>query len=130
MLRKLVVLVIVLAIGGGVCSGSSPSRNRAGERAAAAHRPISTTARPCSDAGGCASCHATPEQDDKTRLGGGLGAEVAVRHVLCAEHLARSEGRHRRAGARRDFVTAMLKGTSPDGRASTFRRFPTRPISA
>src|SRR6476620_2916157 len=24
-------------------------------------------------AGGCTSCHATPAQDDKTRLGGGLG---------------------------------------------------------
>ena len=24
-------------------------------------------------AGGCASCHATPSQEDKTRLGGGLG---------------------------------------------------------
>src|SRR5262245_53722566 len=24
-------------------------------------------------AGGCASCHATPGQDDKTRLGGGVG---------------------------------------------------------
>jgi cytochrome c2 len=23
-------------------------------------------------AGGCASCHATPQQDDKTRLGGGF----------------------------------------------------------
>ena len=23
--------------------------------------------------GGCASCHATPDQDDKTRLGGGFG---------------------------------------------------------
>ena len=34
------------------------------------------------------------------------------------------------AGARRDFVTAMVKGTSPDGAASTIRRFRTRPTSA
>ena len=37
-------------------------------------------------AGGCASCHA-PDKEDKTRLSGRRGAEIAVRHLLFPEHL-------------------------------------------
>ena len=33
-------------------------------------------------AGGCASCHAVPKQPDMARLGGRLGADFSVRHVL------------------------------------------------
>ena len=46
-------------------------------------------------AGGCASCHAThrPGRQDQARRR--AWAEVAVRHVLRAEHFARHERRHR-----------------------------------
>ena len=41
--------------------------------ALAPHSPNLDNGKTMFFAGGCASCHATPDQDDKTRLGGGLG---------------------------------------------------------
>src|ERR1044072_2191671 len=37
------------------------------------HTPNAANGKEMFYAGGCASCHATPGQEDKTRLGGGLG---------------------------------------------------------
>src|SRR4030081_2528899 len=47
------------------------------------------------NAGGCSSCHAVPGQPDRLRPRGG-GGRLAVRDVLCAEHLA-GPGRWHRA---------------------------------
>ncbi|MGE3145806.1 MAG: cytochrome c [Pseudorhodoplanes sp.] len=66
-------------------------------------------------AGGCASCHATPGQEDATRLGGGL----ALKSPFGTFHVPNiSPDRTDGIGAwsEADFVTAMQKGTSPDGR--------------
>ena len=57
--------------------------------------------------------HAGPGRQDAARRR--LRPEIAVRHLLRAEHLARSERRHRQ-WSEANFVTAMVKGTSPDGR--------------
>lgn len=66
-------------------------------------------------AGGCASCHATPNQDDRTRLGGGL----ALRSPFGTFYVPNISP-HPQDGiggwSEADFVTAMWKGTSPDGR--------------
>jgi mono/diheme cytochrome c family protein len=64
--------------------------------------------------GGCSSCHATPNQDDKTRLGGGLGLKspFGTFHVPNISPDG-SDGIGKWSEA--DFVTAMLKGTSPEG---------------
>ena len=65
-------------------------------------------------AGGCSSCHATPGQDDKTRLGGGLGLKSPF-GTFYVPNISPdpSDGIGRWSEA--DFVTAMLEGTSPDG---------------
>jgi mono/diheme cytochrome c family protein len=39
-------------------------------------------------AGGCASCHATPNQEDKTRLGGGFALKSPFGTFFPPEHLA------------------------------------------
>jgi mono/diheme cytochrome c family protein len=65
-------------------------------------------------AGGCASCHAVPKQEDKTRLGGGL----ALRSPFGTFHVPNiSSDRADGIGAwsEAQFVTAMVKGTSPAG---------------
>ena len=66
-------------------------------------------------AGGCASCHAVPNQDDRMRLGGGLALKSPF-----GTFFAPNISPHPRDGigawSEADFVTAMLKGTSPDGR--------------
>jgi mono/diheme cytochrome c family protein len=64
--------------------------------------------------GGCASCHAVPKQKDETQLGGGLAlnSPFGVFHVPNISSDTKdgiggwSEGQ---------FVTAMMKGTSPSG---------------
>jgi hypothetical protein len=66
-------------------------------------------------AGGCASCHATENQDDKTRLGGGhaLKSPFGTFHVP-------NISQHARDGIGgwtvQQFARAMVQGVSPDGR--------------
>jgi mono/diheme cytochrome c family protein len=66
-------------------------------------------------AGGCASCHAVPEQPDKNRLGGGLAL-----HSPFGTFYVPNISPDQRDGIGRwteaEFVTALNKGTSPDGR--------------
>jgi mono/diheme cytochrome c family protein len=66
------------------------------------------------NAGGCSSCHAVPNQPDRTKLGGGL----ALTSPFGTFHVPNispdpNDGIGRWSEA--DFVTAMLKGTSPSG---------------
>lgn len=65
-------------------------------------------------AGGCASCHATPAQDDPLRLGGGLALESPF-----GTFHAPNISPHTRDGIGnwgvKDFVDAMATGTSPSG---------------
>jgi mono/diheme cytochrome c family protein len=65
-------------------------------------------------AGGCASCHAVPKQEDTTRLGGGLalGSPFGTFYVPNISS-DRTDGIG--AWTEAQFVTAMVKGTSPTG---------------
>src|ERR1041384_8825940 len=65
--------------------------------------------------GGCASCHATPGQDDKTRLGGGVGLKSPF-GTFYAPNISPDRNDGIGKWSEPDFVTAMQKGTSPDGR--------------
>ena len=73
-------------------------------------------------AGGCASCHATPAQPDRLRLGGGLpiGSPFGTFHV---PNISPDPKDGIGNWSEAQFVTAMLKGTSPDG-AHYFPAFP------
>jgi len=65
-------------------------------------------------AGGCSSCHASPKQADKTRLGGGLslGSPFGTFYVPnISPHPTDGIGNWNEA----QFITAMVKGTSPQG---------------
>ena len=65
-------------------------------------------------AGGCASCHASVGQRDPTRLGGGLALQSPF-GTFYAPNISpdRDDGIGRWSEV--DFVTALWKGTSPDG---------------
>ena len=74
------------------------------------------------NAGGCSSCHAVPSQPDRLKLGGGL----AIPSPFGTFHVPNispdpNDGIGRWTEA--DFVTAVLKGTSPSG-AHYFPAFP------
>src|SRR5712691_2685284 len=72
MLRKLVILAVVLAIIGAAVFWVVTIPATVPANTLQSHTPSLANGRTMFFAGGCASCHATPQQDDKTRLGGGF----------------------------------------------------------
>ncbi|OAF19779.1 cytochrome c [Bradyrhizobium neotropicale] len=81
---------------------------------APAHTPNLANGEEMFNAGGCASCHAVPNQPDRTRLGGG----VAIRSpfgTFYAPNISPDPndgiGRWQEA----EFVNAVMKGVSPSG---------------
>jgi mono/diheme cytochrome c family protein len=79
------------------------------------HTPNIENGRTMFFAGGCTSCHATPNQDDKLRLGGGF----ALHSPFGTFHIPNISS-HKQDGigswSTADFIRAMQEGTSPDGR--------------
>ena len=65
-------------------------------------------------AGGCASCHATPKQEDKTRLGGGLALKSAF-GTFYAPNVSPDRNDGIGGWTEAQFVTALRGGTSPSG---------------
>lgn len=90
--------------------------------ALAAHVPNLDNGKTIFNAGGCASCHATPQQKDRTLLGGGFAL-----HSPFGTFYAPNISSHARDGiggwTEAEFVTAMWKGTSPQG-SHEFPAFP------
>ena len=116
MMRKLVILVVICRRRRpcGVLDPDHPG-DRAGERARQPHAPNLANGKTMFHAGGCASCHATPEQDDKTRLGGGLALKSPF-GTFYVPNISPDPNDGIGGWNEAQFVTAMTKGTSPDGR--------------
>ena len=114
MLRKLAIVLVALAVIGCVvfCVATAPATVPAS--VLATYSPNLANGREMFYAGGCPSCHATPEQDDRTRLGGGVAIKTAF-GTFTAPNISSDPndgiGRWREA----DFITALWKGTSPAG---------------
>src|SRR6185437_17102319 len=66
------------------------------------------------NAGGCSSCHAVPNQPDRLKLGGGL-AMPSPFGTFYVPNISSDPTYGIGAWSEADFVTALLKGTSPDG---------------
>jgi mono/diheme cytochrome c family protein len=120
-MRKAIVGLGVLILCGvlGFLALTSPSAYRMLRAQAAPsldnHQPNIENGRAMFFAGGCTSCHATPNQDDKLRLGGGyaLKSPFGTFHVPnISPHKQDGIGSWDVA----DFIRAMREGTSPDGR--------------
>jgi mono/diheme cytochrome c family protein len=114
--RLLVALLVLAALGaGGFWLLTSPSLQRAGREPVPAGAANIENGRVAFHAGGCASCHATPNQDDKLRLGGGyaLHSPFGTFHVPnLSPHPRDGIGGWTDA----QFLRAMKAGVSPDGR--------------
>ena len=74
------------------------------------------------DAGGCSSCHAVPNQPDRTRLGGGLAIPSPF-GTFYAPNISPDANDGIGRWTEAEFVTAVTKGTSPSG-AHYFPAFP------
>jgi len=64
--------------------------------------------------GGCSSCHAVPKQEDQTRLGGGLALNSPF-GVFYVPNISSDPTDGIGDWSEAQFVTAMVKGTSPSG---------------
>ena len=73
MLRRLVVLALIAAVVGFGVFWVVTIPATVPASALGSHVPSLENGKTLFLIGGCASCHATPGQDDKTRLGGGFG---------------------------------------------------------
>ncbi len=113
MLRKLVILALVIAVGiVALWIVTDPASIPA--TALGPHTVDLANGRTMFEAGGCASCHAVPKQDDRTRLGGGLAIKTAF-GTFYAPNIS-SDAKDGIGGwSEADFVTALTKGASPAG---------------
>jgi mono/diheme cytochrome c family protein len=116
-MKRTVAIVIGFALSAaiGFVILTSPEMVRAGLEPTPAGQPDLANGRTMFYAGGCASCHATPDQDDKTRLGGGLAL-----HSPFGTFYAPNISPHPRDGiggwTPEQFLRAMRGGVSPEGR--------------
>ncbi|MEW6643558.1 MAG: cytochrome c [Pseudomonadota bacterium] len=122
MMRKLLVFTAIVVVAGCGVFWSVTSPAVVPGSMLATRVPDLANGQTTFNAGGCSACHATPDQPDRLRLGGGLAIPSPF-GTFYAPNISPDPddgiGRWREA----DFVTAVLKGTSPEG-AHYFPAFP------
>jgi mono/diheme cytochrome c family protein len=114
LLRKLIVLGVLLAAVGAASFMVLTGARAVPENALGPHTPDLENGRTMFLAGNCGSCHATPNQPDQTRLGGGLGLKSPF-GTFYPPNISPDPQDGIGAWSEAQFVTAMVKGTSPDG---------------
>ena len=87
-----------------------------------AYRPDVANGQTMFNAGGCSSCHAVPNQPDRTRLGGGLALPSPF-GTFYVPNISPDPNDGIGRWSEADFVTAVQKGTSPSG-AHYYPAFP------
>ena len=113
MWRKVTTLVVIAVIGlAAFWAVTTPAMVPAS--ALAPYTPDLANGKTMFYAGGCAGCHATPGQEDKTRLGGGLALKSPF-GTFYVPNISPDPNDGIGAWSEADFVTALWKGTSPHG---------------
>ena len=114
-MRRFLLAVLVLAVIGAAVFWFVTIPGTVPASALGSYTPNLENGKTMFYAGGCASCHATPDQEDKTRLGGGMALKSPF-GTFYAPNIS-SDARYGIGGwSEADFIGAMWKGTSPDGR--------------
>jgi mono/diheme cytochrome c family protein len=121
MLRRLTVIAAVLGLVGLVAFWFLTAPATVPANALGPHAPNPDNGRTMFYAGGCASCHAV-SKEEPTRLGGGLGLKSPF-GTFYAPNISPDPTDGIGSWSEAQFVTAMLKGTSPDG-AHYYPSFP------
>lgn len=122
MVRKLIRIVVVLAVAAGAVYWLVTQPKTIAASALPAHTPDLANGETVFNAGGCASCHAVPGQDDRLKLGGGL-AMASPFGTFYVPNISPDQADGIGGWSEADFVTAMVKGTSPNG-AHYYPAFP------
>jgi mono/diheme cytochrome c family protein len=111
MLRRFVLSVLFLSIAAFAVFwwlSAPPSR-----WVATAYTPNVANGEIIFNAGGCSSCHAQPEQPDRTRLGGGLAIRSPF-GTFYAPNISSDPTYGIGRWSEADFVNAVMKGLSPE----------------
>jgi mono/diheme cytochrome c family protein len=114
MLRKLFILAVVAAVIGLFVFWGLTIPATVPASALPQRQPNLENGQTMFHAGGCASCHATPNQDDKTKLGGGFALKSPF-GTFYAPNISPDRNDGIGKWSEPDFVSAMVKGTAPDG---------------
>ncbi len=115
MLRKLVIALVSLAAVGLAAFWFLTMPATVAASALPAHTPDLVNGRTMFFAGGCPACHAVPGQEDRTRLGGGLALKSPF-GTFNVPNISPDPDDGIGRWSEAEFVTAMVKGTAPDGR--------------
>ena len=114
MLRKFFLLAVFCAVTGGATFWILTIPQTVPASALAAHTPNLENGRTMFWVGGCGSCHATPQQDDKMLLGGGRGLKSPF-GTFYAPNISPDPNDGIGAWTEAQFVTAVVKGTTRRG---------------
>jgi mono/diheme cytochrome c family protein len=114
-MRPLITAVIVLVMAGAAAFWFLTIPAAVSSGALAPHVPDLENGKTMFYAGGCAACHATPNQEDKTKLGGGLALKSPF-GTFFAPNISPDLNDGIGGWSEANFVSAMRQGTSPDGR--------------
>jgi len=114
MLRKLVIAALALAViaAAGFWLITEPQTVPAS--ALGPHKADLANGKTMFNAGGCSGCHATPGQKDPNKLGGGLALKSPF-GTFYPPNISSDPNDGIGAWSEAQFVTAMVKGTSPEG---------------
>jgi mono/diheme cytochrome c family protein len=113
-LRRLVILLVLLAAIGFAGFWYLTEPETVSPLVLRQHTADLANGKAVFHAGGCASCHATPKQADKTRLGGGLGLASPF-GTFYVPNISPHPSDGIGGWSEAQFVTALIKGTSPGG---------------
>ena len=114
MLRKLVISVVILAVIGAAVFWLVTMPATVSASALGAHTANLENGKIMFYAGGCPACHATPNQEDKTKLGGGMALKT-IFGTFYPPNISSDRQDGIGGWSEANFASAMLKGTSPDG---------------
>jgi len=114
LLRRLCILAVATALAGAAAFWFLTIPQTVPASALLSHTPDLANGKALFYAGGCASCHAIPKQDDKTRLGGGLALNSPF-GTFYAPNISPDPKHGIGAWSEAQFITALAKGTSPEG---------------
>ena len=119
--RALIGLIVLAAIGLGVFWWLTiPARVAA--TSLPAYQPDVANGQTMFNVGGCSSCHAVPNQPDRLKLGGGLAIPSPF-GTFYAPNISPDPNDGIGRWSEADFVTAVVKGSSPSG-AHYYPAFP------
>ena len=91
------------------------------------HTPNPANGETIFNAGGCSSCHAVPNQPDRTRLGGGWRIPSPF-GTFYAPNISPDPDDGIGRWSEADFVKAVMQGSFAGAERTISRRFPIRPM--